>query len=187
MSTEDEFTAIAQAIADSPKKKDTAVALPSSSLRYSPSLMVDIIINNPDYSPKQLGEVFGRPQSWVSQVLASASFQAALDPHRHEVLNPEYAMTLEERFRALTIRSLSVLQEKLEAGKLLPDSTVLGIATLGIKALGMGQKEIEKQPSESAKNSSEMVADRIMAAMQRRKEVENSSAIDVDVKEVSDE
>lgn len=192
----DEFANIVQAIADEGKQEDPAiglarvkpeggVSLPVGALRYSPELMVDIIINNPDYSPKDLGQIFGRPQSWVAQVLASANFQSALDPRRHEVLNPEYAMTLEERFRGLTIRALTVLQEKMEAGKALPDMTVLKTAELGIKALGMGQK-VEKptSPEDIPQNSSEKVAERIMAAMQKRKEAERTDTVDVEVKEV---
>ena len=200
---DDAFHAIAQSIADTPAVQEKVVTLapsiglarekpegglsmaPGVALRYSPELMVDLIINNPDYSPKQLGEIFGKPQSWVAQVLASANFQSALDPRRAEVLNPEYAMTLEERFRGLTIRSLNILQEKMEAGKVLPDMTVLKIAELGIKALGMGQKAAEKAaPDEAPKNSSEMVADRIMAAMTKRKEAQQGDAVDVVAVEV---
>ena len=184
----DDFSEIVQAIADSPKRDAAVATAVPSSLRYSPELMVDIILNNPNYSPKQLGEIFGRPQSWVAQVLASQSFQTALDPHRSQVLNPEYAMTLEERFRGLTIRSLTVLQEKLEAGKALPDLTVVKIAELGIKALGMGQK-VEKptSPEDIPQNSSEKVAERIMAAMKKRKEAEQSNTVDVEAKEVPNE
>jgi len=181
----DEFAIAIQQMADANTLASTSPPTASSALRYSPELMVDIILNNPDYSPKQLGEIFGRPQSWVAQVLASQSFQTALDPHRSQVLNPEYAMTLEERFRGLTIRSLTVLQEKLEAGKALPDMTVVKIAELGIKALGVGQK-VEKpiSPEDIPQNSSEKVAERIMAAMQKRKEAEASNTVDVEVKEI---
>src|ERR1700675_1194483 len=100
---DDEFRAIAQSIADTPAVQEKVVTLApstrpvgsaSTTLRYSPELFVDLLINNPDYSPKQPGEIFGKPQSWVAQVLASANFQAALDPRRAEVSNPEYAMTL---------------------------------------------------------------------------------------------
>jgi hypothetical protein len=49
----------------------------------------------------------------------------------------------------------------------------------------MGQKAAEKEsPAESPKNSSEMVADRIMAAMAKRKVAEQGDAIDVDAVEV---
>jgi hypothetical protein len=191
----DEFESIIQGIADSGnQKKILAVTDAStgkavvSALRYSPELMVDLILNNPDYSPKELSQVFGRSQSWVAQVLASQSFQDALEPVRHQVINPEYSMTLEERFRGLVIRSATVLQEKLETGKALPDATVLKTLEIGIKALGMGQK-VEKptSPEDIPQNSSEKVAERIMAAMQKRKEAEQSNTVDVEAKEVPNE
>jgi hypothetical protein len=185
MAEPNDFAVAIQQIADANSHSVAAAPVKPSTLRYSPELMVDLIVNNQDFTPKQLGEIFGRPQSWVAQVLASASFQLALDPRRHEVLNPEYAMTLEERFRGLTIRALTVLQEKMEAGKALPDMTVLKTAELGIKALGMGQK-VEKptSPEDIPQNSSEKVAERIMAAMQKRKEAESANTVDVEAKEI---
>lgn len=188
----DDFQQIVQEIANGSNSGSLEVInqkssppVSSTTLRYSPPLMVDIILNNPDISTKELSNLFGQTSGWVAQVLASKAFQDALDPHRSQVLNPEYAMTLEERFRGLTIRSLTVLQEKLEAGKALPDLTVVKIAELGIKALGMGQK-VEKptSPEDVPQNSSEKVAERIMAAMQKRKEAEASNTVDVEVKEI---
>lgn len=190
MTTDDDFAAIAQSIADAPKQEvaigTTTVAPAVNSLHFSPELMIDLIIRNPSWSHKELGGVFGKSASWVAQVLAMQSFQDLLEPRRHEVLNPEYAMTLDERFRALTIRAVTVMQEKLESGKALPDLTILKTAELGIKALGMGQKQKEdEKPVEPPKNTSEAVAEKIMAAMQRRKEA--AGAVDVESREVSNE
>lgn len=193
MSTEDDFAAIAQSIADETAptiglarvKPEGGLSASPLALSYSPDLMVDLILNNPSWDMKQLGQVFGQTAGWVSKVLSTKAFQDALEPRRAEVLNPEFAMTLSERFQALTIRSLSVMQEKLEAGKALPDMTILKAAELGVKALGMGQKiQPDEKPIEPAKNASEMVADRIMAAMQKRRAAE--SAVDVEVTEVPD-
>lgn len=190
MASEDDFAAIAQAIADGGApaiglarvKPEGGVSLPVGAIPFSIPTMVDLIIQNPSWSHKQLGEVFGRSASWIAQVLAMQVFQDALEPRRHEVLNPEYAMTLDERFKALTIRSLTVLQEKLENGKALPDMTIIKTAELGIKALGMGQKQKEEdKPQELQQNSSEAVAEKIMAAMNKRRA---ESAVDVEVKEV---
>lgn len=189
MASEDDFAAIAQSIADEGSNKKEIAARPATPPAYSgPTFpfsiptMVDLIIQNPSWSHKQLGEVFGRSASWVAQVLAMQAFQEALDPRRHEVLNPDYAMTLDERFRALTIRSLTVLQEKLENGKALPDMTIIKTAELGIKALGMGQKQKEDDKStEPTINSSEAVAEKIMAAMAKRRA---ATAVDVEAKEV---
>lgn len=189
--TDDDFAAIAQSIADGPKpqiaKVEAKPVAPSYSgpvLPFSIPLMVDLIVQNPAWSHKDLGQVFGRSASWVAQVLAMQAFQDALEPRRHEVLNPEYAMTLEERFRALTIRSLSVLQDKLEKGAVLPDMTIIKTAELGIKALGMGQKQKEEEkPTDLPKNTSEAVAEKIMAAMAKRR---NATAVDVEATEVKD-
>jgi hypothetical protein len=192
---EELFREIAQSIADgsnsgsveAPTTSTSAVTLGDSGqpLRYSPLLMVDVILNNQDISPKELAVLFGRTNAWVAQVLASQAFQDVLEPHRLSVLNPEYSMTLEERFRGLVIRSATVLQEKLETGKALPDATVLKTLEIGIKALGMGQK-VEKptSPEDIPQNSSEKVAERIMAAMQKRKEAEAANTVDVEAKEI---
>jgi hypothetical protein len=181
----DDFAAIAQSIADEAKPEKLPAVPSAASFSYSPDVMVDLIINNPSWSSKQLGQVFGQTEGWVSKVLSTKAFQDALEPRRAEVLNPEFAMTLTERFQALTIRSLTVMQEKLEAGKALPDLTILKAAELGVKALGMGQKlKEDDKPAEPPKNTSEMVADRIMAAMAKRKASE--SAVDVEAREVLD-
>jgi hypothetical protein len=189
MASDEDFAAIAQSIADeaAPQKSVAVASAHPASLQvfsYAPDLMVDLIVQNPSWDMKQLGQVFGQTAGWVSKVLSTKAFQDALEPRRSEVLNPEFAMTLDERFQALTIRSLSVMQEKLEAGKALPDLTILKAAELGVKALGMGQKLKEEKPQEPQRNSSELVADRIMAAMQKRKAAE--SAVDVEVREVPD-
>lgn len=190
MASGDDFAAIAQSIADGgSSRKEVAMQrsapLPAYSgpvLPFSISTMVDLIIQNPSWGAKQLAEVFGKSVSWVSQVIAMQAFQDAIEPRRNEVMNIEFALTLDERFRALTIRSLTVLQEKLENGKALPDMTIIKTAELGIKALGMGQKQKEDdKPQEPQQNSSEAVAEKIMAAMNKRRA---AAAVDVEAKEV---
>lgn len=197
MSRDEDFAAIVQSIADEATaqpapapaiglarvKPEGNLSLPPGALPYSPETLLDIIIQNPSYDAKTLGQVFGQTAGWVSKILSTKAFQDVLEPRRHEVLNPEFSMTLDERFRALTIRSLTVLQEKLEAGKALPDLTILKTAELGVKALGMGQKVKEEALStEPVQNASERVADRILAAMAKRRSAE--SAVDVESREV---
>jgi hypothetical protein len=192
---DDEFHAIAQSIADSgsvvaipvvPQK--AATLAPSPGLRYSPALMVDLIVNNPDYSPKQLGEDLR--QAPVMGGSGTRIGQFPVCPRPTPVRGAQSRICDDSR-RALPWADyslLTVLQEKLEAGKALPDLTVVKIAELGIKALGMGQKVAEKAtPDEAPKNSSEMVADRIMAAMAKRKAAEQGDAVDVIAVEVPNE
>jgi hypothetical protein len=125
-------------------------------------------------------------ERWLVQSYSSyESLSDSVSPVRERVANPDFAMTLDERFAALTIQSVSVLQEKIEKnGKALPDLTVVKIAELGVKALGMGlkKKEDDAPPVGPSKNSSELVAERIMAAMAKQKAT--SAPIDVEVREV---
>lgn len=104
---------------------------------YSSAVMIELMVANPGWTHTQFASHFGHTPSWFASVLASDEFQLALDPRRHEINNPSITATFEERFRALTIRSLEVLSVKMDAKKV-EDSTVLKAAELGIKALGIG-------------------------------------------------
>jgi hypothetical protein len=181
----DDFQEIIQNITDNGKPQPAAAvpAVNGPALRYSPDLLVDIIIRNPDLDHKQLGLMFGRGASWIAACIASRAFQDALEPRRHEVADPSISMSMDERFQALTIRALTVLNEKLDAGKALPDSTVLQAVAVGVKALGMGQKTPETaKPADEPMNSSERVAQRIMEAMDKRR----AAVVDVEAKEVKE-
>lgn len=149
---------------------------------YSPQAMVQLMIDHPDWGHKELAEAFGRQPSWTSAVLASDAFQQALDTRRHEVADPSLSATMEERFKGLAIRAATVLQEKLN-GQGVSDLVVLKAAELGIKALGMGHKPPETPQLPSPVNSSESVAEKLLAAMDAR---DRSRTIDVETVEVVD-
>lgn len=149
---------------------------------YTPQAMVQIMIDHPDWGHKELAEAFGRSPSWTSAVLASDAFQQALDTRRHEVADPSLSATMEERFKGLAIRAATVLQEKLNSQGV-SDLVVLKAAELGIKALGMGHKPVETPQLPSPTNSSESVAEKLLAAMDAR---DRSRTIDVETVEVVD-
>lgn len=140
--------------------------LPIAQAHYSHEAMVDLMVLNPQYTHAQFAAHFGRHPSWTSAVLASDAFQQALDLRRHEVLDPSLTATMEERFRALALRSVTVLQEKLNTTGV-SDLVVLKAAEIGIKALGMGNAPPPLLPTLPS-SSSETVADRLLAAMDRR-------------------
>ena len=108
-------------------------------LRYSHDAMIDMIIAEPHVSQAALAKRFGYTRSWVSTIMTSDAFKAKLALRRDEVVDPILKVTLEERFRALTTRSLEILQEKLEApASMVPDQLVLRAMELGAKSLGLG-------------------------------------------------
>ena len=78
----------------------------------------------------------------------SDAFQARLAERRGELVDPILQATLNERFRALTIRSLEVLQEKLaKPVDVISDKLALEAAALGARSLGMGQAQPPASPT----------------------------------------
>lgn len=187
-----DFDEIAQAIADGGEvalplviEKNTPLEPSGNTLRYSPEVMIGLIIANPDWNHAKLAAAFGRKASWMAAVVASEVFQTALEGRREQILDPMIVATVEERFKALTIQSLSVLSEKLDLGKALQDATVLKAVEIGVKALGMGLKPTESSlPAEmNPMTASERVANKIMQAMEKQ-DRQRSEAVDVVMTEV---
>ena len=155
---------------DTAESPSTALALPVRP--YSPEALVALFIEQPGLSLKEYAQAFGRGAGWLSAVLANDSFQAYLTESgaRGMIHDPVIVGTMEERFRALAVHSLSVLQEKLDS-KEASEFLVTKAAELSVKALGMGQVvRVETQETAPQQVGAEAVADRIMKAMAAARE-----------------
>ena len=110
-------------------------------VRYTHEAMIDLIIRNGDLPPGQrltqgkIAETFGYTEGWISNVLASDSFKAAMAARREEIVDPDLRATIKERFEGMLIRSLQRLNEKLNQPTP-SDRVVLEAAALGARALG---------------------------------------------------
>lgn len=184
---EDSSKAVTLARCPSPATPDPttncAVAV-GSSVPYSHQSMVELMLAHPEYSHAMFANHFGRAPSWMASVLASDSFQQALEPVRHLVVDPTLTASMEERFRALALRSVTVLQDRLNSSGV-SDLVVLKAAEIGVKALGMGQRPVEVAPPPPAQ-ATLSVAEKILAAMdeldRKRTIADNSSdVIDAEV------
>ena len=114
--------------------------------RYSHEAMISLIIEQPLWSHSQYAAFFGRTASWFAAILATDGFQQALDPYRDEITDPSITATMDERLRAIALRSMTVLQHKLEDLKV-PDETVLKGLEVTAKALGLGMgKKSSEEP-----------------------------------------
>jgi len=108
-------------------------------MRYSHDAMVDMILANPHITQNQLAAHFGYTPAWVSTIMSSDAFKAKLQNRKEELVDPALLMTIEEKFKGLTERSLAVLAEKLsQPAQMIPDNLALRAAELGAKALGIG-------------------------------------------------
>lgn len=158
----------------------TAVALP-----FTTDGMVQFLLEHPGMTHQQYGASFGRGSGWFASVLASAAFQRALDPVRHLIVDPSISATLDERFKALALQGLSVLQVRLDS-KECGDQTVLKAVELGLKASGLGAIAAPP-PAPEAPAGPEAVANRILEAMASAKlRTQASQAVDVVAREVQE-
>lgn len=128
--------------------------------------LVEWIVAHPGATHGEISSAYGRAAGWFSTVLVMAEFQAALEPRRAEILNPAVTATIEERFQALLIRSVDVLQTKMSVAA--PgDALVLEAAKLGVRALGLGNQGREG-PAQAAPHSLETLADRLTSLVTSR-------------------
>lgn len=106
-------------------------------VRYTHTDMIDFILANPGISQNALAARYGYTVGWTSRVMSSDAFQSAMAARRTELIDPSLVATIDERFRALTNRSLDRLMEKLDAPQV-SDQVVLRAVELGAKAMGVG-------------------------------------------------
>lgn len=110
-------------------------------LSYTHDAMVDLIIANPIISQNDLAARFGYSAAWVSQVISSDAFQARLAERTKDLVDPTLRATVEDRFRGLVLRSLEILQHKLNGpANTIPDGLALRSLELSSRALGYGAK-----------------------------------------------
>ncbi len=116
-------------------------------VRYTHQDMIDFILLNPTASQGEIAARYGYTQSWVSNIMASDAWQAAMAARREEIIDPAFKATLEERYRGLAILSVEKLMRKLEAPQV-SDNVVLRAAELGAKACGIGGMKAQAEPAQ---------------------------------------
>jgi hypothetical protein len=106
--------------------------------RYTHDAMIDVILANPGVQQKALAVTFERSVPWISRIIGSDAFQAALAKRREDLTDPFLVATIEERMKGLAFQSLDIIADKLEATK----NSDLALKALDIssKALGFGAR-----------------------------------------------
>ena len=133
-------SALAQSAAGSAEPRRLAGAI--QKVGYSHEGMIDLIIAHPGISQGHLAAHFGYSESWISQVISSDAFQAAMAKRRAEVVDPILSATIEEQFKGIVARSLAILREKLDRPSYqVPDNLVLRTMELSSRAAGYGARD----------------------------------------------
>lgn len=128
---------------------------------YTHEALIELIIAEPTLTQNQLAARFGYTPGWISNILASDAFQAKMSQRREDIIDPVIKASLEERWKALMIQSLNVLQAKLAKPEV-NDTVALRCAELGAKALGLGG-HAKPPPPDTGADRLERLAARLIA------------------------
>ena len=105
-------------------------------LTYTHEAMVDLILQEPTVTYKELAEIFGFSEGWIQRVVSSDAFKARIAERKAALIDPIIAKSLNERLRGVTVRAIDIISDKLssdEAG-----------ATYALDALGVATSAINK-------------------------------------------
>jgi hypothetical protein len=102
--------------------------------------MIDFMVLNPTVTQNDIAKQFDRSVGWVSILINSDSFQAALSKRRDDLLDPVVVASIEEKMKAMVSTSVDVVLEKLQLSR----NTDLALKSLeiGSKALGFGARGV---------------------------------------------
>ena len=107
-------------------------------VNYTHERMADIILANPAVTQNELALHFGYTAGWISQVIASDSFQVFVAERKDKILDPLLRGAVEESMKGLVNQSIARLREKLDANP--SDQLALEVLKNSTRALGYGAR-----------------------------------------------
>lgn len=105
---------------------------------YNHEAMIDVLLAEPTITQGELAKRFEMREAWISRIIGSDAFQAALAKRRDDVANPIIAASIDDKLSGLVNQSLEIITEKLEASRSV-DMAFKGLE-IGAKALGFGAR-----------------------------------------------
>jgi hypothetical protein len=107
-------------------------------LSYTHDALVDLLIENPAATQREIARYFGYTEGWVSQIIRCDVIREKLAERSKELLDPTILMGIERRFEALAHRSVDILMDQLDVrGNL---EVALKALEITSRSLGYGAK-----------------------------------------------
>ena len=105
---------------------------------YSHEALIDAILENPTATQNEIAARFGYTPGWISQIISSDAFQAALATRKEQIVDPMLRGAADEAFKGLMLQSMHKLREKLEANP--SDNLCLEVLNTSSRDLGYGAR-----------------------------------------------
>lgn len=129
---------------------------------FSYEKLADTLIVNPRLSLKELSQVFGYTETWLSIVMHSDAFKVVMQRRKGDLVDPIIRATIEDHYKALAAKSCHVLMEKLSA----PVHVISDELALRAAALGAQMFKAAPVIPQVPESSIDKLADRLIALQQ---------------------
>lgn len=108
---------------------------PPLRLTYTHEAMIDLILQEPSVTTRELAEVFSKSQSWIARVVIADSFKARMAERKAHLVDPHISRSVNERLQSVAIQSLEIISEKLDKADVTAAFALesLGLATGGLR------------------------------------------------------
>jgi hypothetical protein len=137
-------------------------------VRYTHAALIDMIVANPWISQNELASYFGYSASWLSTIINSDAFQAALHKRRLELVDPALQEQITQSFDILIRRSQEILLARLQNPEV-PTNTVLRALDLAARSRGHGAKQEPQAPSVDVHLHLESMKENLVGLLRRER------------------
>lgn len=107
-------------------------------VHYTHDALIDAIIMNPTIRQRELAELFGYTEAWISTVICSDSFQARLAVRRNDLVGNSMLLTFNERMKNLAFRSLDRIEQELDKKAACSIDVAMDALKVAAKGFGFG-------------------------------------------------
>lgn len=107
-------------------------------VHYTHDALIDAIIADPSIRQKELAEIFGFTEAWISTVVCSDSFQARLAVRRSDLVGSSLLLNFNERMKRMALKSLDRLEGELDKKMACDVNVALEGLKIAAKGFGFG-------------------------------------------------
>ena len=107
-------------------------------VHYTHDALIDAIIANPEIRQRELAEIFGFTEAWISTVVCSDSFQARLAVRRNDLVGSSLLLNFNERMKRMALKSLDRLESELDKKMACDVNVALEGLKIAAKGFGFG-------------------------------------------------
>ena len=150
---------------------EAARAVRAPRVRWRHEALIDLMIAHPEQDQNDWARTLGYTASWLSTIIASDSFQAALEERKDEIVDPQLKATVQEQLKGVLARSLEILRKKLDGpADQVEAQLALRTIELSSRALGYGARDAQPTAQVHTHLHIESLGDNLVAVLRKKKQ-----------------